>query len=274
MRPKKSKIKFKLKKNVLAATLAVVVGVGTYAYIQYKVDAEIDIITVPYAAKELPGRSEITENDIIYMPVPSSAIPPNAIRDVEMIIGKYVVEGFGITPNSFFFEDKILNRNELPDAAILNLREGEYAFPLIVNIESSSGNSIIPNTYVDLYFLANEQVEENGQLVTKPFVSKLGTRIRVTSAKDSNTSDVFEENSQDKKDRSTSGIEAAANSGKSITKLYTFAINEDQVKLFNQAKLLGDIIPVAAADSHLEGIKGKAYGISATKEWIQKHSID
>ncbi len=49
-------------------------------------------------------------------------------------------------------KNKVVKKEELPDSAILNLKDGEVAFPLLVDLETSSGNSIIPNTYVDLYF--------------------------------------------------------------------------------------------------------------------------
>lgn len=46
----------------------------------------------------------------------------------------------------------MVSKDELPDAAILNLKPSEVAFPLLVDIETSSGNSIIPESHVDLYF--------------------------------------------------------------------------------------------------------------------------
>lgn len=54
-------------------------------------------------------------------------------------------------------------------------------------METSSGNSIIPNTYVDLYF---KQVVKEGDN-EKVVFGGLFQRVRVTAAKDSNTEDAF-----------------------------------------------------------------------------------
>ncbi len=67
------------------------------------------------------------------------------------------------------------------------MKDGEVAFPLLVDLETSSGNSIIPNTYVDLYF---KQVVKEGDN-EKVVFGGLFQRVRVTAAKDSNTEDAF-----------------------------------------------------------------------------------
>lgn len=60
----------------------------------------------------------------------------------------------------------MVSKDELPDAAILNLKPSEVAFPLLVDIETSSGNSIIPESHVDLYFKGTvKDKDEKGEVV-------------------------------------------------------------------------------------------------------------
>lgn len=60
---------------------------------------------------------------------------------------------------------KLAKEEELTDAGVISLKEGEYAFTLPVDIETSNGNAIVPNTYVDLYLAANLDAEKLGQAV-------------------------------------------------------------------------------------------------------------
>ncbi|MDR4248168.1 hypothetical protein FO601_35885, partial [Bacillus thuringiensis] len=86
---------------------------------------------------------------------------PNDITNVKELEGKYTVNGFGVSKNTVLYKDKVVQKDELTDAAILNLKKSEVAFPWLVDIETSSGNSIIPDSYVDLYFkgkVKNESV--------------------------------------------------------------------------------------------------------------------
>ncbi len=95
------------------------------------------------------------------------------------------------------------------------MKDGEVAFPLLVDLETSSGNSIIPNTYVDLYF---KQVVKEGDN-EKVVFGGLFQRVRVTAAKDSNTEDAFVLEKKESKE------EQEGKQKPKVTRLYTLAVS-------------------------------------------------
>ncbi|MEH6944651.1 hypothetical protein [Bacillus sp. JJ722] len=175
--------------------------------------------------------------------VPNQGIPTNTIRDKEDMIGKWTVSGFGIPKNSFIYTDKIVDKSELPDAGILDLKEGEVAFPLLVDLETSLGNSIIPDTKVDLYFRNVVNEGDND----KAIYGKIASQVRVVAVKDAEASNVFDAEGN-ATDPEVQG--AVDSSDKNLAKIYIFAIPESMSDLIGKAKLLGEIVPIATDDAY------------------------
>jgi pilus assembly protein CpaB len=178
--------------------------------------------------------------------VPSRAIPLNAVLDANEIIGKWTLAGYGISKNSFIYEEKIVEQSELPDAGLLELKEDEVAVPLLVNLESSLGNSIIPNTHIDLYF-QDIVLDDNDK---KALYGKLISNVRVVAVKNAQASDVFDVegyNNGQKNDTSN-------NNSKTMAKIYIFAVPSEMGGVVNKAKMLGNVIPIATGKSYFEDI--------------------
>ncbi|GIN41424.1 Flp pilus assembly protein CpaB [Heyndrickxia oleronia] len=240
------------KKRIIAGMAALIVVVAFYFYNNTSIQRQLAPIKVVYAKEDIPPHTKIEANMVFERVVPSQSIPPNAVTSVNEVIGKWTVDGYGITKNSLVYKGKVLETNDMPDSAILNLNEDEYAFPLLVDIETSSGNAIMPNSYVDLYF-ATDKTESK-----KPFTGKLFERIRVTSVKDSKTQNVFsaenytESSQQGNEQKSSNQIASSTSNTNTIAKLYTLAVTEEQLDLLTKAKILGNIIPVANGRSYDE----------------------
>lgn len=233
------KLKKQTKRKVVAAVLSLTVVGSMYAYNAYAVEKAVDPTKVVLVRKDIQPHTKITEEMIFEREIPGNAIPPNAYLNKEEVVGKYTTEGFGISANSFFLKNNVLSKNKLPDAAILSLQGGEVAFPLLVDLETSSGNSIVPGTFVDLYFLNVEGSQ--GELMTDAtnksvLFGGLFPQVRVTSVKDSDTNDAFREE-QDS--------EGETKEVKSAARLYTLAVTPAQLQYLNRAKRLGTIMPVA-----------------------------
>ncbi|WP_262415852.1 Flp pilus assembly protein CpaB [Exiguobacterium acetylicum] len=233
------KLKKQTKRKVVAAVLSLAVVGSMYAYNAYAVEKAVDPTKVVLVRKDIQPHTKITEEMIFEREIPGNAIPPNAYLNKEEVVGKYTTEGFGISANSFFLKNNVLSKNKLPDAAILSLQGGEVAFPLLVDLETSSGNSIVPGTFVDLYFLNVEGSQ--GELMTDAtnksvLFGGLFPQVRVTSVKDSDTNDAFREE-QDS--------EGETKEVKSAARLYTLAVTPAQLQYLNRAKRLGTIMPVA-----------------------------
>lgn len=224
----------------MAASLSLAVVGSVYAYNAYAVETAVNPTKVVLVKNDIQPHTKITEEMIFEREVPGKAIPPNAFTTKEQIVGKYTTEGFGISANSFFLKNNVKSKNELPDSAILSLENGEVAFPLLVDLETSSGNSIVPGTYVDLYFLNMEGSQ--GELMTDQdeksvLFGGLFPQVRITSVKDGETNDAFRE--EQDSNGETKEIKSAA-------RLYTLAVTPAQLQYLNRAKKLGTIMPVAS----------------------------
>lgn len=222
--------------------LVVVAGASVLGWntlgVKYMVNSEVAPVMAYYTAAEIPAGVEITKDMLTERETPSSSIPPNAITNPEQIVGKYVKHGYGMPVNSYFYEDTLLEKDEMPNSSVLKLKKGEYAFPLLVDLETSLGNGIVPDTRVDLAFRAvlfNEETQKE-----EPIYGKLATDVRVTSVKDSNAGAVFNE---------TGNVKNNGNSDQqTLSKLYTFAVSDEINELLNKAVMLGEVRPVAKGE--------------------------
>ena len=238
MKRKKENVK---KLTALFLVLSLVFGIVFYT--KFRIDAEVNAIPVVYTTKEIPARTEITEDMVSVRNVPSDGVPPNAVTDPEKVIGKWTVSGFGIPKNSMMYDEKILSKEQLPDSAILNLKENEVAFPLLVDLETSLGNSIIPNANVDLYFRSKKDNTKDEPVM----YGRLGANVRVVAVKDAQASNVFQnEGKQDESQREGSEVNAEP----SLASIYIFAVPSELNEILNKAKLIGDVVPVATSEAY------------------------
>ncbi|HWO75023.1 MAG TPA: RcpC/CpaB family pilus assembly protein [Bacillus sp. (in: firmicutes)] len=271
---KKKKLSSLTKKRLIAGSAALLGVMGVYQYTEVTIQNNLKPTKAYFAAQDIPPHTKITEDMIFEIPdVPADGLPPNVFMKKEDIIGKWTVEGYGVTKNSPFYKGKIVKTNEMPDAAILNLNPDESAFPLLVDLETSSGNAIIPGAYVDLYFVTDSTVDR------KPLSGLLFERVRVTSVKDSQTRNVFgsEDYTEKKSEEKNTGVASSTNNSNAVAKLYTLAVSKEQLQLLNQAKILGNLVPVANGLSYEketgETMKGSTSN-SALITWIKANSYD
>ena len=238
------------------------VGAGVLAWntlgVNYMINKEINPVTAYFTTEEIPAGAKITEEMLNYIKVPATAIPPNVITDPDEIVGKYVKHGYGMAQNSYFFDDIILAENDMPNSSVLKLMDGEFAFPLIVDLETSLGNGIVPDTKVDLAFRAKIFNTDTGK--EEPIFGVLAENVRVTSVKDNNATAVFSEDGNGKKKTDS----------QALTKLYTFAVDADLNKLLNKSVLLGEVRPIAKGD-----VSESQETVMSTNEvisWIESNS--
>ncbi|EZH64242.1 hypothetical protein DH09_00460 (plasmid) [Bacillaceae bacterium JMAK1] len=262
-------MKSHVKRKVVAGVGAVAVIGAAFTTIQLT-SAQSVVSTAVYTVDHIPPRTLIDESMVTEREVDAEALPPTAHIELEDVIGKYTPDGYGIAANSTIHNDFTLEQSEMPDEAILNLEAGEYAFPLLVDLETSLGNSILPGAHVDLYFTTTA-IDDDGE--EKPMLGKIASHLRVTSAKDSSTADVFVPESQITYDDE----ESSSNNSNALTqaRLYTFAASsQEEQEVLTKANLLGSIIPVVSGSSYDEEIPESQQSldsISQTREWISEN---
>lgn len=229
-------------KTIMVILSALVVGLGFTFGTRLEVNRQVAPMNVYFAATDVSAGTLVTEDMIFVREVPSSSVPPNALLNSEQIVGKYVKQGFSIPQNSFLFEDVLVTENEMPNSSVLKLKEGEYAFPLLVDLETSLGNGILPDTKVDISFRTTIE-GANGE--EKILYGPIASDVRVTSVKDSNASAVFndEKNANDSNKSKTD----------TLSRLYTFAVSSELEELLSTAVKLGEVRPIAKGESEIAG---------------------
>ncbi len=172
--------------TILCALLAIAVLFVGY---NWRVKSAIDPVRVPYALDTIDPRSEITADMIGYRDMAKSAVTDDVIRNVDDLIGYYVNANTVIPKGSMFYKSTVVQKEELPDAALYDMPLDETLYYLGVNITTSYSNSILPGNYIDIY-MQTITTDVDGQ--TKVMVGKLVSNVLVRAVKTSNGLNVFE----------------------------------------------------------------------------------
>lgn len=177
--------RFLANKNTVTI-LGVMLGVFVlYLGYNWRVQQAIRPTRMPYAIQTIQPRTRITENMIGYADVPPRLVMGNIVRNPNLIIGKYANYNTVIPEGSLFFQEAIVDAENLPDAALMKVPEGFTPFNLPVNMDTSYGNSIFPGNYINLYLKA---LNEEGRIM----VGMLAQNIEVLAVKDRSGKHVFE----------------------------------------------------------------------------------
>ena len=160
---------------------------------RYQINKMVSPIkNIPVATKTIQPRTEITDDLIEYVNVAPVVLQKgNIIISKAGIIGRYSNYNTVIPKGSYFYKDTVIDEKELPDSAFINLKKGQIPYNFPVTMDSTYGNSIFPNNYIDIYMKANN---EEGKLM----VGKLIENVKVLAVKDSSGKHVFENTDEDR----------------------------------------------------------------------------
>ena len=221
----------KFLKNKNTVTILCVVGACIILYIgyNYRINQATRPISVPYAKQNIDPRTEIKEDMVGMMEIPSRMVTSNTITSIANVIGFYSNYNTMIPAGSLFYSNVIVTWDDMPDSAWANIPDGYTVVALPVDTESTLGNSIFPKNYIDLYYAATDDD-------SKLLLGKLIESIEVLSVKDSSGAYVFE---------SSSELRTPA--------YLIFAVPEELHLLLRKASYLsGEIIPVQRNASYSE----------------------
>lgn len=177
--------KFIGNKNTVTIIGVVLCIIILYFAYNYRINQQVQLVTVPYAVEEIPPKTLITEEMVARMEVPTAFLR-NASYYVNMddIVGKYSNINTTIPKGSIFYDNFITNEQDLPDALLKDIEEGYILTQIKVNYETTYGNSIMPDNKIDIYFRANDN---DGKAMFGQFVED----VKVLAVKDSAGNDVF-----------------------------------------------------------------------------------
>lgn len=187
--------KFLQNKNTVTV-VGVVLGIFII-YIAYtmRIKAEINPITVPFAAEQIKAGTQITESMISTRQVPPSMLEGEVITNIGEIIDKYAAADTVIPKGSLFYKRAVVEKEQLPGNIILQYPKGYVLYNLAVDTESTYGNSVFPGNYIDIYLKAVNKIDEGSpytQDADKVMLGKLIANIEVLAVKDSAGQPVFQ----------------------------------------------------------------------------------
>ncbi|MBQ2946888.1 MAG: hypothetical protein IJE04_03460 [Bacilli bacterium] len=208
--------RFFTNKNVVTVILVIVILVVLYFGYSGSIKQQTNPVSMPTAAKKINPKTKITSELIVYKQIASSMIDENAVRNTSLILNKYTNVNVTIPKGSLFYQEWLVDAENLPGNWIeeLDYEAGELGYYMDVNVESTLGNNVLPNTYIDIYMKAND---ENGTVM----FGKLMKNIKVLVLHDSNGNNVF---------GGTDNVELPSKIG--------FAVSQDMYILLKKAEYL------------------------------------
>ena len=165
---------------ILAGVLVLVIGYN------YRVNKAIDLVSIPYALKEIPRKTQITKEMIGHVKVPRTLVKnaKNIITTDKELINYYSSYSSDIPAKSLFYTESVLKEEEMPDYAFMNMQDGYTVYSLKVNNKSTYSNRFRPGDYIDLYM----EAKDNGKVMMAILVKS----IKIKAIKDSSGNSLLE----------------------------------------------------------------------------------
>lgn len=182
---KASMKKFLGNKNTVTILGIVLCLVVLYVGYNYRINAKVELVEVPYATKTIQPRTYITKDMIGTMNVPKSFLVGRYYNNANAIVGKYTNYNTIIAKGSLFYADLVVSKDELPDSAFAEVPEGYTVINYPVNIATTYANSMAPGSYINIYY---KSLDDNGKIMFGKFISN----IKVLDVKDASGQHVFE----------------------------------------------------------------------------------
>ena len=186
---------FKNKNTVTVIGVIAIIGILYWGY-NYQINKQVSPIrNIPIAKVTIQPRTLVTEDMIDYVDIAPVVLKDNVIIASRLVVGKYTNYNTVVPAGSLFYTDVLVDRDQLPDAAFVKVKEGEVVYNFPVSMESTYGNSIFPGNKIDIYMKAENSARQI-------MVGKLIENVEVIDVKDSSGRHVFE-NSEEKRTPST-----------------------------------------------------------------------
>lgn len=176
-------------KNTVTIIGVLIILIILYWGYKSTIDGAVKPVQVPIANKTIPPQTEVTSEDIKWIKVPSVAKQNGVLLRSSDIVGKYTGVNATIPQGSMFYQNVLVNRDQLPGSWLSRLKTDANGVPdkpymFNVNMQTTFSNAIQPDTYIDVYMKATD---ETGLII----FGRLMENIQILAVKDGNGEDVF-----------------------------------------------------------------------------------
>lgn len=181
--------RFITNKNTVTIIGVIIILVILYYGYQSTIKNAVNPVKVPIASKLIEPQTQVTSSDIQWIEVPSISKTSNVLTTESQIVGKYTGVNATIPKGSMFYNDVLVNKEDLPGTWLTKLKSDvngviDIPYYISVNVVTTYGNSIQPDDYIDVYMKAKD---ESGLIM----FGKLIENIQILAVKDGNGKDVF-----------------------------------------------------------------------------------
>ena len=179
-------------KNFVTAICFLIIGVVLIVGYNAKVNSALSPIKVPYAKVTISPQTKITEDMIGFMSVARDSINSEFIyTSYQQVLNKFTNLESTVYAGSFFYKSAVVDKENLPTSALLNVPKGETLLRLPVNMTSSYYNSLVPGDYFDLYVRTIGILPDEKNKEDEIIVGKLIDNIKILAVRASNGKNVF-----------------------------------------------------------------------------------
>jgi len=245
--------RFFTNKNVVTIIgVVLIIGLLYWGYNTAISNAVNPISGIPVAKEKILPATEITADMIETISVAPIVLQKGEIYTTKgAVVGKYTNYDTAIPKGSMFYMSAVIDKDDLPDAALLDLKQGEVPYNLPVTVRSTFGNMIRPGNYIDIYLKA----EENNEIIYGKFIEN----IEVLAVLDGSGQNVFG-NSEEARTPS----------------MMIFGLQPELNVLLNKASYLSsnsvEIVPVPHGTAYNEP-GATAVSIEYLREFIESKSV-
>lgn len=176
-------------KNFVTIVGVILILVLLYWGYSTQINRAVEPVMVPVATQTIQPRTEITDDMVEMVSMPSISIRNNVLTTKNLVVGKYSNVNTVIPAGSMFYTDTVVDQSKLPDSVFVKVKKGDVVYNFDVDIESTYGNSIYPGNKIDIYMKTGNGTDE------KVMLGKLVKNVEVLAVKDSSGMDVFENTS-------------------------------------------------------------------------------
>jgi len=167
--------------TILGVVLCIII---LYVGYNFRINQKVTLVKVPYANQTIQPKTEITNEMVSYMSVPSSFLVGRYYKNADQIVGKFSNYNTMIAEGSLFYNDLVVDSKYIPDEIFTNVEEGYTVINYGVNMNTTYANSMMPDNYINIYFKATD---DDDTIMFGKFISN----VRILGVKDANGLNVF-----------------------------------------------------------------------------------
>lgn len=187
----KSASKFLKNKNTVTVLGVIICFIVLIIGYNVRINQKTELVKVYYANQTIQPKTKITDDMISSANVPTSFLVGSYYTNYNDIVGKYSNYNTVIASGSLFYNELLIEEENLPDSIFYNVPEGEVVVSFPVNTVSTYGNSIMPNNLINVYV---KMIDDSGKIIYGRFIDN----INVLAVKDSSGKNVFESTEEER----------------------------------------------------------------------------